>query len=131
MKKLGISYVIILIVASLFLGEVGNFYERYGWWDLVLHFSSSLAVGIASFTLISSLIKGIELKLLFLISFSIAIMLGTMWELLEFTLDQLFEMNTQKSGIVDTMTDVIANVFGVLSGITIINFMNKRKNKNV
>ncbi len=41
-----------------------------------------------------------------------AVAIGTMWEIFEFAMDQTFGMNMQKSGLMDTMTDLIVDVIG-------------------
>lgn len=37
---------ILFVFASLFLGEVRSFYERFWWWDTALHASSGLLLGL-------------------------------------------------------------------------------------
>ena len=38
--------------------------------------------------------------------------LGALWEIFEFDMDQIFGLNMQKSGLVDTMWDLIVNALG-------------------
>lgn len=38
--------------------------------------------------------------------------MGVVWEIFEFTMDQLFDLNMQKSGLVDTMWDLIVDTVG-------------------
>ncbi len=47
-----------------------------------------------------------------IITFGFAVMLGTLWEIFEFIADVLFGLNMQKSGQVDTMTDLLVNTAG-------------------
>ena len=47
-----------------------------------------------------------------LIAFCIAITIGTLWEVFEFAMDQVFGMNMQKSGLIDTMWDLIVDIIG-------------------
>ena len=47
-------------------------------------------------------------------SFSFALAIGTIWEIFEFGIDNFFGLNMQKSGLVDTMWDLIVNSFGAL-----------------
>lgn len=49
-------------------------------------------------------------------AFCFAVMIGAVWEIWEFTLDQLFGLNTQKSGLVDTMWDLIVDAGGAIIG---------------
>jgi len=61
-------------------------------------------------------------------SFSFAIAIGTMWEILEFSLDQLFGFNMQKSGLLDTMTDLIIDAVGAVfaSSVAFVYFKTKK-----
>ena len=45
-------------------------------------------------------------------AFAFPMMVGAMWELMEFTLDAVFATNTQRSGLPDTMGDMAVNLVG-------------------
>jgi len=110
------ALIVVFLFATLFLGEVGDFYERYWWWDLVLHSSSAIGFGLIGYVLVFMLFEGDKfaappLALAFL-AFSIAVSIGALWEIFEFSMDSLFGMNMQKSGLVDTMWDLIVNTIG-------------------
>ncbi len=83
-----IAAVVIFMFGTLFLGEVGNFYERFWWWGIVLHTGSAVAFGL----------------------------IGAIWEIFEFSMDQFFGLNMQKSGLVDTMFDLIVDCIGAFVG---------------
>jgi len=61
-------------------------------------------------------------------SFSFAIAIGAIWEIFEFSMDQFFAMNMQKSGLVDTMGDLIVDTIGAIlaAGIGFIYFKTKK-----
>ena len=117
---------VVFIFASLYLGEIQSFYHRFWWWDMVLHASAGFLMGIVGFFLIYLLneSKRVELHMtpifisLFACVFAVAI--GTFWEIFEFSMDQLFGVNMQKSmlgdpsGLTDTMWDMIVNAIGAL-----------------
>lgn len=111
---------VIFIYASLFLGEVHGYYVRFWWWDLVLHTSSGFLLGILGFLLVYVLNENenIELDLephfVALFAFLFAIGFGTFWEIFEFMIDYIFDTNMQKSGLQDTMWDLIVNCIGAL-----------------
>ena len=46
----------------------------------------------------------------FALAFSVAI--GAVWEIFEFAMDSIFGLNMQKSGLVDTMWDLIVDTLG-------------------
>lgn len=49
-----------------------------------------------------------------LFAFMFAVGMGALWEIFEFAMDQLFGMNMQKSGLIDTMWDLIVDTAGAL-----------------
>lgn len=101
------------VFASLFLGEVLRYYERFVWWDTALHFSSGLLLGVFGFLLVYVLNehRRIELQLrpvfVALFAFVFAVAMGAIWEIFEFAMDQTFGLNMQKNGLSDTMWDLI------------------------
>ena len=46
------------------------------------------------------------------VTLCLAISIGAVWEVFEFVMDQLFGLNMQKSGLVDTVWDLIVNLVG-------------------
>lgn len=115
---------IIFIFAALFLGEIHSYYDRIWWWDIALHTSSGLLLGILGFLLVYVLNESAQidmrLKPLFvaLFAFLFAVAIGAMWEIFEFSMDQLFGTRMQKpmlgdeSGLTDTMWDLIVDTLG-------------------
>lgn len=120
----------IFIFASFYLGEVQNFYFRYWWWDIALHATAGLLMGILGFILVYILNESnrVELNMnpgfIALFAFIFAVAIGTIWEIFEFSMDQIFGTIMQKpmlgdpSGLTDTMWDMIVNAVGaiVISG---------------
>ncbi|MFO7901715.1 MAG: hypothetical protein R6U98_03560 [Pirellulaceae bacterium] len=112
---------LVFVFAALFLGEVRGYYHRFWWWDIALHTTSGLLLGILGFLLIYVLNKDerIELHLLprfvALFAFLFAVSVGAMWEIFEFAMDEVFGTNMQKpmlgdpSGKTDTMWDLIVD----------------------
>jgi len=109
---------ILFIFGSLFLGSSVGFYNRFWWWDILLHGISAVLLGIVGLLLVWILNHNekIEMSLnpLFIcfFSFSFAVAIGALWEIYEFTIDSFFGANMQKSGLVDTMWDLIIDVTG-------------------
>jgi hypothetical protein len=110
----------LFLCGSLVLGEVHGFYERYWWWDFVLHLGSAVGFGLIGVILMLVLVKAHRLSAApvtaALFAFCFAVMIGTVWEIFEFGMDQLFGLNMQKSGLVDTMWDLIADCLGAGTG---------------
>lgn len=107
------------LFASFVLGEIGDFYERLWWWDIALHSSSAFVIGLIGFLTVyvfymTNRIR-IAPKYIATISFGAAVTVGTLWEIFEFLMDTIFGFNMQKSGLVDTMTDLIVNACSALA----------------
>ncbi|MGH1470645.1 MAG: hypothetical protein ACRBCS_05590 [Cellvibrionaceae bacterium] len=117
---------IIFVFASLFLGEVRSYYEKLWWWDIVLHGSSGLLLGILGFLLIYILNENEQAEIhmrprfVAFFAFLFAIAVGALWEIAEFAADQLLGTNMQKpmlgddSGLTDTMYDLVVDTIGAL-----------------
>jgi len=106
------------LYASFALGELRDFYQRFWWWDLMLHSLSAIVLGIIGFLVVYSFHMTNRIKAapvyLAIFSFGFALTLGTLWEIFEFTMDGALGLNMQKSGLVDTMTDLIVDAIGGL-----------------
>ena len=118
---------VIFVFAALFLGEIQSYYVRIWWWDIALHTSSGLLMGILGFLLVYVLneSENIDIHMLprfvALFAFLFAVAVGALWEIFEFAMDQIVGTNMQKpmlgdpSGLTDTMWDMIVNTLGALA----------------
>lgn len=106
----------VFLYASFALGEARDFYEKIWWWDLALHGVAALTIGIIGFLSIYVFYMTQRIQVaagwIATITFALAVSLGTIWEIFEFLMDWYFGLNMQKSGLVDTMTDLMINAFG-------------------
>lgn len=111
-----LAAIALFVLATLYLGEVYDFYNRFWWWDLVLHFGSAMGFGILGFLLVFMMFQGDRYAAppwaLGALSFCMAMTVGVLWELFEFAMDTLFGFNMMKSGLPDTMGDFIVNTLG-------------------
>ena len=112
------------------LGEAADYYNRFWWFDLALHSSSGILIGMVGFVIIyfflyTSRISANPLMVaVFSVSFSLAA--GAIWEVFEFMMDLVFGFNMQKSGLVDTMSDLIVNFLGAcVVGIGVYRYLTK------
>lgn len=112
---------VVFVYASLFLGEVHGYYVRFWWWDAVLHIGSGFLLGILGFLLVYVLNEHENVNMhmrprfVALFAFMFAVGMGAIWEIFEFAMDQLFGLNMQKSGLIDTMWDLIVDTIGAAS----------------
>jgi hypothetical protein len=106
----------LFVLATLYLGEVQDFYDRFWWWDLVLHFGSAMGFGILGFLLVFMLFQGDRYAAppwaVGALSFCLAMTVGVLWEIFEYAMDTLFGFNMMKSGLPDTMGDLIVDGIG-------------------
>lgn len=109
---------ILFIYASLFLGEVGNFYEHFWWWDILLHTSSAIAFACMGFIILFILFKTQKISQrpfwVAVFSFCFALSIGVIWEIFEYFMDLIFSLDMQKTGLDDTMWDLISDCAGGL-----------------
>ncbi len=111
-----LAAIALFVLATLYLGEVWDFYGRLWWWDLALHFGAAMGFGILGFLLVFMLFEGDRYAAppwaVGALSFCMAITVGTLWEVFEFFMDSAFGFNMLKSGLDDTMGDLIVNALG-------------------
>lgn len=130
-SRMMILYVIFLY-ASIYLGEVRNFYYRIPHWDNILHGFSGLMLGALSFSVIRLLNNSSRVPVTLspafvaVFTFCFAVTVGVVWEMYEFAADGLLGTNMQKFGpwdgaafegraaLYDTMIDLIVDAIGAL-----------------
>lgn len=112
--------IVVFVFATVFLGEAFDFYNRFWWWDIALHAGSAVGFGLVGFLFVFMLFEGDRYAApawaAAFVSFCLALSLGTLWEIFEFGMDQLFGLNMQKSGLIDTMWDLIVDTGGASVG---------------
>lgn len=106
----------LFIFASVFLGEAFDFYERVWWWDIALHGSSAIGFGLIGFLFVFMLFEGDRYAAppaaIALIAFCTGVTVGSMWEIFEYLMDLSFGLEMQKSGLDDTMSDLMIDGIG-------------------
>lgn len=109
---------IVFIFASVILGQFNKFYEKFHWYDAFLHFISANVFGIVGFLIIYVFYVTNRLRiphlLIILFAFSFALMIGTMWEIIEFIIDRSVGTSLQANSLEDTMVDLILDAIGAI-----------------
>jgi uncharacterized membrane protein YjdF len=130
----------LFIFAAQYLGEIRNFYERFWWWDIMLHTTSGFVLGIIGFMFVYLLNKNYDTNVtlspifIALFAFCFAVMIGAIWEIYEFGMDRLVGFNMQKfreagqDGLIDTMVDLIVDSIGALV-VSVLGYLNITQNK--
>lgn len=138
---------LVFLYCSITLGEVRSFYYLIPHWDVFLHAFSSMMTGMFGYMLISILNRDdritVRLSPLFVavFSFCFAVMIGTLWEIYEFTFDGILGLNMQKfaladgtvlsghAALTDTMKDIIVDTIGALIA-SVIGYLSQKHNKH-
>ena len=137
---------ILFLYGAIFLGEVRSFYYNVPHWDDVLHFCSSMMTGMFGFMLVAILNQNkriaVNLSPVFIciFAFSFSVMIGSVWEIYEYTFDGILGLNMQKfrledgtnlvghAALRDTMKDIIVDCCGALLA-TVLGFISIKNRK--
>lgn len=146
-----LHFIVALFAFSGFiLGDVFGFYDKFIWWDSLLHILSGFLLSYVALWIIDLLIQNTNYIYLnkyfvsiFVVCFSLAC--GALWEIGEYTFDSIFGTNTQQymqtttgsltseediplvghEALNDTMKDLILD----LGGCSLVALLNLKKNK--
>lgn len=134
----------IFLFCAIYLGEVQNFYYRVPFWDTILHGFSAVMLGALGFFLVDFMNRSrtlhLQLKPFFVsfFAFCFATTCGVVWEIYEYTADQLLGTNMQKfmtaDGVIlrghaalgDTMKDIIVDMLCALI-IVVVGYWNLKR----
>ena len=116
----------LFIFAAQVLGEMRGFYDKFPWWDTMLHMTSGIILGLVGFLFVYLLNEkgdanvNLSPVLVVIFAFCFAITMGVFWEFFEFGADRLFGYNMQRfrmpweDGLVDTMGDLLVDTIGAI-----------------
>ena len=113
------------IYATIILGQIENYYQKFWWWDVMLHSGSGVAFGLIGLVVILIFFRQGKIAanpfFLCLFAFCFALSVGLLWEVFEFSGDEIFHTNMQQrqTGVEDTMKDEIMDTLGAFIGSTI------------
>jgi uncharacterized membrane protein YjdF len=124
--------VLLFIFIAMFLANVFNFYSVIPYLDKIEHLLSGVILFFAGLLLFRYLNRHLDnLQALFITSvyfslfFSVA--LAAVWEIYEFSGDQLFGLRSQNGSLLDTMADIIC---GTIAAVLTSIFYYKRKKQD-
>ncbi len=121
--KLLTAFIVLFTFSSLFLGENYDFYKRFWWWDIFLHGSSGVIFGFIGLAILQMIFVAKKINVSYglvgLFAFSFAFSIGSLWEIVEFLIDILFNAHMQLDSLRDTMTDLIADMLGALFTVSL------------
>lgn len=101
----------LFIFAAEILGEINHYYVLIPGWDTMLHTINGFLCAVVGFSLVDLLnqnSEGIKLSPLYvtLVAFCFSMTIGVLWEFLEFSIDQVLHLDSQKDYIVSTFSSV-------------------------
>lgn len=138
---------ILFAVFALVAGEMFGAYDKFWWWDDMLHTVSGVVVGLIGFLAVYffNARYNMHISPLFVavFAFTFAITVGVVWEVFEFTMDALFGFYMQRwnlppdavligreyqgSGLRDTMSDLIVAGVGSLAAAVFARYAYKHE----
>lgn len=106
------------IFAAEILGEIFEFYIIFPFWDTFLHTLNGFLAAAIGFSMVNLLNKSD--KLLFrlsplfsaIVAFCFSMTIGVVWEIFEFSMDQLFALDMQKDTIIQQISSVTLDPAG-------------------
>jgi hypothetical protein len=107
------------VFASFFAGEVLYMYSRIWPWDDAMHFMSGFLIGLGAILWLAELARRNKQYLIpvgfeALFVFCLSVMIITLWEIVEFSSDEIFGTFSQGGDLFDTMMDLIYGSIGSL-----------------
>ncbi len=108
---------LVFILLSQLLGSVLHFYKIIYWYDSFMHYISGILTSFLAIILLVLFHKYNEKDKVFNIIYiiSITLMVACLWEIFEFTADNLLGGDAQRvieTGVTDTMKDIICAFLG-------------------
>lgn len=110
-----------LIFFALFLhtaGGVLGLYGKFEWWDTMTHFVSTFMLAVVALTVIYMMHTywaglTMDIRAIMVFTIFIAAFLGAIWEIMEWSTDQIFGTSEQ-NGLDDTMKDLVMDLAGAM-----------------
>lgn len=111
--------ILLFIFSAEILGEINSYYLIFPYWDTTLHTINGFLAAAIGLSLIDILNKNdkfaISLSPVFvaLVAFCFSMTIGVVWELFEFSMDQLLGFDMQKDTYLTTFQSVLLNEQGL------------------
>jgi putative membrane protein len=128
-------FFLIFIFCAQYLGEIVGFYEKFWWWDTMLHFVSGLYLTVIGSFLINDVFisKNETMLKRFILfssffSFCFTVTMGVLWEIFEFAGDYLLKTHMVEGSYEDSAVDLLVKTVGALIVAVIYHQKNKRYN---
>ncbi len=106
----------IFIFCAEIFGEIGGFYQKYAFWDTMLHTTNGFIFAAFGFCLIDIINQNPKIKFTMspiyvaITAFCFSMTIGVLWEFWEFSSDILFMNDMQKDRIIESFTSVMSPI---------------------
>ncbi len=110
--------VVLFVFCANILGEIGEYYTKFPFWDNMLHYTSGFMFAAFGFSLadIFNRHRKVNFSLspffLSLVAVCFAVTVGVVWEFFEFGMDMLFRTDMQKDFVVSVISSAEMNPDG-------------------
>lgn len=136
MDLTGSCLFVTIILMTAYLGNSLKFYDRYAWWDMLIHFLSGI-VFVSIAIALSKKSENLEKIHALFFCFTYSLSHHALWEVAEYISDCLFHTDNQRwqkvnasnnhapesaiqpAGLVDTMNDTIICAAGTISACAV------------
>ncbi len=104
--------ILLFIFSAEILGELSSFYTKVPMWDTMLHTINGFLCAAIGFSLVDLLNRNERFKFklsplyLSIVAFCFSMTIGVMWEIFEFSMDYLLNIDMQKDFIVHSINSV-------------------------
>ena len=111
-KKLEFPYklqllIYIFIIGTEVLGEIHNLYNKVWYYDDIMHTLSSFIVAALSIYILNKITKDNNKKLVVVFSLLLSMAVAAIWEITEFTIDNVFNKDMQKDTVINNITSTL------------------------
>lgn len=110
--------ILLFAFAAEIMGEIGEYYIRYPWWDTMLHTMNGFLCAAVGFALVDILNESDKVKFqlspfyMAVMAFCFSMTIGVLWEFFEFGMDQIFFFDMQKDTVIHTVSSVLLDPAG-------------------
>ena len=131
-RKLNIDFpsvlekiILLFAFAAEILGEIGEFYVRFPWWDTMLHTLNGFLCAAIGFALVDILNENKQIKFelspvfCVIVAMCFSMTIGVLWEFFEFGVDNILKFDMQKDTVIPAITSTLLNPDGRIEPVHI------------
>ena len=121
---------ILFCIAANGLGSIVGLYKMFALYDNIIHYISGILLSAIGYYVIGMIAEKQQVHLTFFIHIIFTLFFGIacagLWEIYEFSVDQLLNLSMQGNNI-DTMSDIVAGSLGAITFSIVKNVFHKKQ----